>query len=110
MPQPKYSYLATVLLLITLFSIHAAAQDKDKNIWQEYRPSLVFAMPINEKWIAWQYNVVVYSPEKKLTTVGVTLPGFTYRPYGTKASGGWLELWAGTLFASYRQLQHAQQL
>jgi len=99
MHQPKYSYIATVLFLITLFSIHAAAQDKDKNIWQEYRPSLVFAMPINEKWIAWQYNVVVYSPEKKLTTVGVTLPGFTYRPFGTKASGGWLELWAGTLFA-----------
>ena len=51
----KYPYLANVLLVIAIFSIHAAAQDK--NIWNEYRPSLISAMPINEKWIAWQYTV-----------------------------------------------------
>ena len=77
-----YSYLANVLLLIAIFSIHAAAQDK--NIWNEYRPSLISAMPINEKWIAWQYNVLVYAPEKKLTTIGVTMPGITYRPLASK--------------------------
>jgi hypothetical protein len=93
----KYSYLANVLLVIAIFSIPAAAQDR--NIWQEYRPSLVFAMPVNEKWIAWQYNVFVYSPEKKLTTLGITGPGITYRPYAKKGESGWLELWAGTLFA-----------
>ena len=35
----KYLYLANVLLVIAIFSIHAAAQDK--NIWQEYRPSII---------------------------------------------------------------------
>ena len=94
----KYPYLANVLLLIAVFSIHAAAQDK--NIWNEYRPSLISAMPINEKWIAWQYNVLVYAPEKKLTTIGVTMPGITYRPLASKGKGTWLELWAGTLFTS----------
>ena len=93
----KYQYIAKVLLVIAILSTQATAQDK--NIWNEYRPSLVFAMPINEKWIAWQYNVLVYAPEKKLTTLGVTGPGFTYRPKATKTSGGWLELWGGTLFA-----------
>ena len=93
----KYQYIAKVLLVIAILSTQATAQDK--NIWNEYRPSLVFAMPINQKWIAWQYNVLVYAPEKKLTTLGVTGPGFTYRPKATKTSGGWLELWAGTLFA-----------
>ena len=93
----KYPYLAKVMLLIAVFSINAAAQDQ--NIWNEYRPSLVFAMPINEKWIAWQYNVLVYAPEKKLTTLGITGPGITYRPKAKKDSGGWIELWAGTLFA-----------
>ena len=93
----KYLYLANVLLAIAVFSIPAAAQDK--NIWQEYRPSVIFGMPVNEKLILFQYNVVIYSPEKKLTTLGVTGPGFTYRPKATKTSGGWLELWAGTLFA-----------
>ena len=93
----KYQYLAKVLFLIAIFSIHTAAQDR--NIWNEYRPSLVFAMPINEKWITWQYNVLVYAPEKKLTTLGVTGPGITYRPKAKKGDGGWLELWAGTLFA-----------
>jgi len=98
MPQRrKYPHLAKVLLVIAILSIQATAQDK--NIWNEYRPSLVFAMPINEKWIAWQYNVVVYAPEKKLTTVGVTLPGVTFRPYAKNGKGTWLELWAGTLFA-----------
>ena len=91
-----YSYLANVLLVIAIFSIHAAAQDR--NIWNEYRPSLISAMPINEKWIAWQYNVLVYAPEKKLTTIGVTMPGITYRPLAKKGKGTWLELWAGTLF------------
>jgi len=98
-PMPwrrKYPYLAKVLLLIAILSINAAAQDQ--NIWNEYRPSLVFAMPINEKWIAWQYNVLVYAPEKKLTTLGVTLPGVTYRPKAAKGDGGWIELWAGILF------------
>ena len=33
----KYPYLASVLLVIAILSIHAAAQDK--NIWKEYRPS-----------------------------------------------------------------------
>src|SRR5687767_6698847 len=93
----KYSYLANILLVIAVFSIPTAAQDQ--NIWNEYRPSLVFAMPINEKWIAWQYNVLVYAPEKKLTTLGITGPGITYRPKATKGEGGWIELWAGTLFA-----------
>jgi len=93
----KYLYLANVLLLIAIFSTNAAAQDQ--NIWNEYRPSLVFAMPINEKWIAWQYNVLVYAPEKKLTTLGVTGPGITYRPKAKSGEGGWLEFWAGTLFA-----------
>jgi hypothetical protein len=98
MPQPrKYLYLTKVLLVVAMFSINAAGQDK--NIWQEYRPSLVFAMPINEKWIAWQYNVLVYSPEKKLTTLGITGPGITYRPKARKGEAGWIELWAGTLFA-----------
>jgi hypothetical protein len=92
----NYPYLANVLLVTAIFSIHTAAQDR--NIWNEYRPSLVFAMPINEKWIAWQYNVLVYAPEKKLTTLGVTGPGITYRPKAKKGDGGWLELWAGTLF------------
>jgi hypothetical protein len=79
MLQPrKYLYLANVLLVIAVFSIHAAAQDK--NIWQEYRPSIIVAMPVNEKLILFQYNVVIYAPEKKLTTLGVTLPGITYRP------------------------------
>jgi Protein of unknown function (DUF2490) len=94
----KYPYLANVLLVIAIFSIQAAAQDK--NIWNEYRPSLVFAMPINDKWIAWQYNVLVYAPEKKLTTLGITGPGITYRVNAKKGDPGWLELWAGTLFAS----------
>src|SRR5687767_13485677 len=70
MPQRrKYFCLAHVLLVIAIFPIHTAAQDK--NIWNEYRPSLVFAMPINEKWIAWQYTLGVYAPEKKLTTYGL---------------------------------------
>ena len=43
----KYLYLANVLLVIAIFSIPAAAQDK--NIWHEYRPSIIVAMPINEK-------------------------------------------------------------
>jgi len=92
----RYPFLANVLLVIAIFSIQAAAQDR--NIWSEYRPSLISAMPINEKWIAWQYNVLVYAPEKKLTTLGVTMPGITYRPLASKGSGTWLELWAGTLF------------
>ena len=99
MPQRrKYLHLANVLLVIAIFSIHAAAQDR--NIWNEYRPSLVFAMPINEKWIAWQYNVLVYAPEKKLTTLGMTGPGITYRPYAKKGKPSWLELWAGILFTT----------
>ena len=92
----KYLYLANVLLVIAIFSRHAAAQDN--NIWEEYRPSIITAMPINEKWIVFQYNVLVYAPEKKLTTIGVTMPGITYRPFATKGKGTWLELWAGTLF------------
>ena len=92
----NYSYLAKVPLLIALFSINVTAQNN--NIWNEYRPSLIAAMPINEKWIAWQYNVLVYAPEKKLTTLGVTMPGITYRPLASKGKGTWLELWAGTLF------------
>ena len=95
--RKKYPYLASVLLVIAILPIHAAAQDK--NIWQEYRPSLVFAMPINEKWIAWQYALGVYAPEKKLTTIGSAGPGIIYRPKAKKGDGGWLELWAGTLFA-----------
>ena len=35
----KYLYLANVLLVIAIFSIHAAAQDQ--NIWEEYRPSVI---------------------------------------------------------------------
>jgi hypothetical protein len=93
----KCLYLAKVLLVIAIFSINAGAQDR--NIWNEYRPSLVFAMPINDKWIAWQYNVLVYSPEKNLTTLGITGPGITYRPKASNGEGGWVELWAGTLFA-----------
>ena len=93
----NYSYLAKVLLLISILSINVAAQDK--NIWQEYRPSIIVAMPINEKWIVFQYNVIIYAPEKKLTTLGVTLPGITYRPLAKDGKGTWLELWAGTLFA-----------
>ena len=93
----KYLYLANVLLVIAIFSIHVAAQDN--NIWEEYRPSIISAMPINEKWILFQYNVLIYSPEKKLTTIGVTLPGVTYRPFAKNGKGTWLELWAGTLFA-----------
>ena len=94
----KYLYLTNVLLVIAICSIRAAAQDR--NIWNEYRPSLVFAMPINQRWIAWQYNVLIYAPEKKFTTLGVTGPGITYRPKASKGEGGWLELWAGVLFAS----------
>jgi len=98
MPQRrKYLCLAHVLLVIAIFPIHTAAQDK--NIWNEYRPSLVFAMPINEKWIAWQYTLGVYAPEKKLTTYGLAGPGIVYRPKGKPGSPGWVELWAGTLFA-----------
>jgi hypothetical protein len=93
----KNSYLASVLLVIGFFAIPAGAQDK--NIWQEYRPSLVFAMPINEKWIAWQYTLGVYAPEKKLTTFGLAGPGIIYRPKAKPGSQGWLELWAGTLLA-----------
>jgi len=93
----KYSYLGNVLLVIAVFSIHAAAQDK--NIWQEYRPSIILAMPVNQKVILFQYNVVIYAPEKKLTTLGATLPGITYRPLAKNGKGTWLELWAGTLFA-----------
>jgi hypothetical protein len=93
----KCPYLANVLFVLAIFSIQVAAQDR--NIWNEYRPSLVFGTPINRKWIAWQYNVIVYSPEKKLTTIGITGPGVTYRPLAKKDSGTWLELWAGTLFA-----------
>ena len=98
MSQPrKYLCFANVLLVIAVFSIHGAAQDK--NIWQEYRPSVIFAMPVNEKVILFQYNVIIYAPEKKLTTLGVTLPGITYRPLAKNGKGTWLELWAGTLFA-----------
>ena len=93
----KYSYLGNVLLVIAVFSIHAAAQDK--NIWQEYRPSIILAMPVNQKVILFQYNVVIYAPEKKLTTLGATLPGITYRPLAKNGKGTWLELWAGALFA-----------
>jgi hypothetical protein len=93
----KYLYLANVLLVIAIFSIPAAAQDK--NIWQEYRPSIILAMPVNEKVILFQYNVVIYAPEKKLTTIGTTLPGITYRPLAKNGKGTWLELWAGVLFA-----------
>jgi hypothetical protein len=95
--RTKNSYLASVLLVIAFFAIPAGAQDR--NIWNEYRPSLVFAMPINEKWIAWQYTLGVYAPEKKLTTYGMAGPGIIYRPKGKKGSQGWIELWAGTLFA-----------
>jgi hypothetical protein len=56
-------------------------------------------MPVNEKWILFQYNVIVYAPEKKLTTIGATLPGITYRPLAKNGKGTWLELWAGVLFA-----------
>lgn len=94
----KSLYLTHVLLVLVIFSVRVPAQDQ--NIWNEYRPSLVFAMPVNEKWIAWQYNVLVYAPEKKLTTLGVTMPGITYRPKATKGDGGWIELWAGLLFTS----------
>jgi hypothetical protein len=98
MPQRrKYLYLATVFLLISIFSRYAAAQDN--NIWDEYRPSVIIAMPVNEKWILFQYNVLIYAPEKKLTTIGVTLPGVTYRPLAKNGKGTWLELWAGSLFA-----------
>ena len=38
------------------------------------------AMPVNEDWIAWQFNILIYSPERKLTTLGITGPGITYRP------------------------------
>ena len=93
----KCPYLANVLLVIAIFSVHVAAQER--NIWHEYRPSVITAMPINEKWILFQYNVLIYAPEKKLTTVGVTLPGVTYRPFAKNGKGTWLELWAGTLFA-----------
>jgi hypothetical protein len=95
--RKKYRHLASVLLVIAILPIHVAAQDK--NIWNEYRPSLVFAMPINEKWIAWTYVLAVYAPEKKLTTYGLAGPGIVYRPMGKPGSQGWLELWAGTLFA-----------
>jgi len=93
----KYSYLASVILVIAISSINAVAQDR--NIWQEYRPSVILAMPVNEKVILFQYNVIIYAPEKKLTTLGVTLPGITYRPLAKDGKGTWLELWAGTLFA-----------
>jgi hypothetical protein len=93
----KYLYLANVLLFIAIFSIDAPAQDR--NIWNEYRPSVISAMPLNEKVIFFQYNVLIYAPEKKLTTVGVTLPGITYRPLAKNGKGTWLELWGGTLFA-----------
>jgi Protein of unknown function (DUF2490) len=93
----KFLYPANVLLVIAIFSTHAAAQDK--NIWNEYRPSVIAATPINEKVILFQYNVLIYAPEKKLTTIGVTLPGVTYRPLAHNGKGTWLEMWAGTLFA-----------
>jgi len=61
MPQRrKYLCLANVVLVIAVFSIPAAAQDK--NIWQEYRPSIIVARPVNEKVILFQYNVVIYAP------------------------------------------------
>ena len=93
----KYLYLANVLLVIAVLSTTVAAQEK--NIWDEYRPSIIAAMPVNEKVILFQYNVLIYAPEKKLTTIGVTLPGVTYRPFAKDGKGTWLELWAGTLFA-----------
>jgi hypothetical protein len=93
----KYSYLAKVLVVIGIFSIRATAQDR--NIWQEYRVGFFGAMPVNEKWVPWQFDILIYSPEKKLTTLGVTAPGIPYRPFAKKGESGWLELWAGTLFA-----------
>jgi hypothetical protein len=95
--RKEYLYLANVLLVIAIFPRHAAAQDN--NIWQEYRPSIIVGMPVNEKLILFQYNVIIYAPEKKFTTLGTTLPGITYRPFAKDGKGTWLELWAGTLFA-----------
>ena len=62
----KYSYLASVLLVIAIFSTHAAAQDN--NITNEYRFTVVSAIPINKKWIAWQYSMILTSADKSVTT------------------------------------------
>ena len=89
MPQRRYSYIAFVLLLITIFSRHAAAQDN--NITNEYRFTVVSAIPINKKWIAWQYSMLLTSADKSVTTIAVSPPGIIYKPKD------WLELWAGML-------------
>ena len=93
----KYSYLANAILVIAIFTLPVAAQEQ--NIWDEYRPSMILGMPVNEKVILFQYTVLIYAPEKKLTTIGVTMPGITYRPFAADGKGTWLELWAGDLFA-----------
>lgn len=98
MPQRrKYLYLTNVLLVIAIFSIHAAAQDN--NITNEYRLTATSAMPINKKWIAWQYTMLLSSPDKSVNTIAISPPGIVYKPKD------WIELWAG-LLPSYNNNYH----
>jgi len=85
----KSPYLANVLLVIAILSTLAAAQNTD--IWNEYRFTITSAMPINKKWILWQYTMVLTSPDKSVTTYAVSPPGIIYRPKN------WIELWAGMM-------------
>jgi hypothetical protein len=93
----KYPYLASVLLVIAILSIPAAAQDKD--ITNEYRLTAVSAIPINKKWIAWQYSMLLASSDKGVTTIALSPPGIIYKPKD------WLELWAGML-PTYNNYYH----
>ena len=109
MPQRrKYLYLANVLLVIAIFSIQAAAQDK--NIWNEYRPSIIVAMPVNEKLILFQYNVVIYAPEKKLTTIGTNTAGHYLQAVGQERQGHLVRIVGRDALCMDRQLPHDKQL
>lgn len=93
----KYLYLANVLLVIAILSIRTAAQDN--NITNEYRLTATSAMPINKKWILWQYTMLLSSPDKSVSTIAISPPGIVYRPKD------WIELWAG-LLPSYNNNYH----
>lgn len=93
----KYLCLANALLVIAIFSIRAAAQDN--NITNEFRFTVTSAMPINKKWIAWQYTMLLSSPDKSVSTIAISPPGIVYKPKE------WVELWAGIL-PSYNNNYH----
>ena len=104
----KYPYLASLLLVITFFSLHAAAQDR--NIWNEYRPTLVMAMPINEKWIAWQYAVFVYSPETKKKYARHNWAGRYLQAVRQEGLGRLVRAVGRDALRTHQQLPHDEQL